>query len=77
MSRLEFFYSRSGIGLGGALDLDDEQGALFALGEILESLGGRMSWIADASYDSIVRLTEIVLDKALPQTYEMTEHLSL
>ena len=36
-----------------------------------------MSWIADASYDSIVRLTEIVLDKALSQTYEATEHLSL
>lgn len=36
-----------------------------------------MGWIANASYDGIVRLTEIVLDEALAQTCETTEHLSL
>ena len=66
-----------GIGGGGAFDLDDEQGALFALGEILEGFGGRVGGVADAGYDGVVWLTEIVLDEALAQTWETTEHLSL
>ena len=34
-----------------------------------------MSWVANASYDGVIRLTKIVLDKALSQTCETTERL--
>ena len=36
-----------------------------------------MNWIANASYDGVVGLTEIIFDEALSKTCETTEHLSL
>ncbi len=36
-----------------------------------------MSWIANASYDGAVGLSEIVFDKALSQTCEKSEYLAL
>ena len=36
-----------------------------------------MSWVANASYDDVVRLTEIVFDETFSQTCGPTERLSL
>lgn len=75
VSRLEFFNGGGGVGGRGAFDLDDDEGAVGAFDEIWESFGGRMSRVANPSYDDVVWETQIVFDEALSKTCATTEQL--
>lgn len=48
-----------GVGVGGAVDLDDNEGAIGAFWEVGERLAGGVRGVSDGGYDGVVWAEEI------------------